>query len=259
MRLRRTLYGPTPRLVARCEIDQSGKEEAKLLNLMKGVRGIVQHVAYIPHSKQSCEIFLEYYNSGTLHQLLTRQLVFHDKELLPVMKDLLIGLKTLHDKGYMHRDIKRGNILLHREHGKISAVLGDLGLAFPIHTHPEWRLAVPDENCSPEVLLKPYCQIDRNKAEAYSLGVLFYLMIFSEKPPWYHLIHQDTLPQKPRQNKQKTYQNIQRLYNMSVQFDPKYVHGVRKKALIITLQMLHPDPVKRSSLEQALTMGEKEL
>jgi len=158
----------------------------------------------------------------------------------------------MHEQGYLHRDIKRGNVFIHRENGTVKAVLGDLGLAFPIDTHPEWRIAVPDENCSPEVLLKNYEEIDRRKAETYSLGIVFYIMLFHEKPTWHNIIHQDHLSQVPQSTRRKRYQEIQNLYEDEAKLVSQTRKGVRSKAVQITFKMLHPDPLQRISLASAL-------
>ena len=62
-------------------------------------------------------LVLEYCNGGTLHDYLYKYINRYGKpfpeELVKfLMKRIILGIKSLHDKGIIHRDLKLGNILL---------------------------------------------------------------------------------------------------------------------------------------------------
>lgn len=245
------LYGEKPCLVARCEIDQAGTWEAKVLEDMRHQRGIIHCFSYIPLTDHSCELFLEYFNCGS-YSTRGRKFSLQDTELLSIMNDLIIGLKGMHEKGYIHRDIKRENIFLHRTEGKVKAALGDLGLALEMNKDLERHIAVPDQNCPPEVLFKAYPEIDRRKSEVYSLGVIFYLMLFQEPPTWGHLIHQSSLKTASQEKKMSRHRRFETLYSKELEESSLVTGGLRKEMVGITFKMLHPNPEKRISLSDAL-------
>lgn len=69
---------------------------------------------------------LEYIPGGSLEGLLSRRFVTA-KEAVTAIRGALHGLEHAHSQGFLHRDIKPGNILLDVAHAKLS----DFGLATP--------------------------------------------------------------------------------------------------------------------------------
>lgn len=49
-------------------------------------------------------------------------------QVVRIGADLFEGLEFIHDAGYVHRDIKPGNVLLHRPDGALRAKIADFGL-----------------------------------------------------------------------------------------------------------------------------------
>ena len=72
-------------------------------------------------------LVLDYCNGGSLHERLYKYIKVHGKPFTEdmvryLMKQILIGVKSLHDYGIIHRDLKLGNILLnyHDENDRIN-------------------------------------------------------------------------------------------------------------------------------------------
>lgn len=65
------------------------------------------------------------------------------KTILQIMQDISMGIKEIHDKGFVHQDLKAPNILLFNEGGQIRAKIADFGL---IERNNELKLP----NCSLE-------------------------------------------------------------------------------------------------------------
>ncbi len=66
----------------------------------------------------------EYIPGGTLRERMNRGMQVY--EVLELVRDIAAGLHFAHDKGFVHRDVKPGNILFRSDN---SAVLADFGIA----------------------------------------------------------------------------------------------------------------------------------
>ena len=78
-------------------------------------------------SNGTAYMVLEYVQGETLADKLTRERQLPEDSLLRLLKEVLSGLEVMHDAGYVHRDIKPGNLMLREEDG--SAVILDFGAA----------------------------------------------------------------------------------------------------------------------------------
>lgn len=71
--------------------------------------------------KQYLNIFLEYVPGGSITTLLKNYGAFEESLVKLWVKQMLMGLNYLHEKGIIHRDIKGANILVDNRGGiKIS-------------------------------------------------------------------------------------------------------------------------------------------
>lgn len=75
-------------------------------------------------------IIMEYCNSGNLLDFVeTQNRPFTEKEIIPLMMDVLEGLAYAHFKGFIHRDLKPQNILLTKGNNTLKAKISDFGLS----------------------------------------------------------------------------------------------------------------------------------
>jgi len=63
-------------------------------------------------SDNTIYLILEYVKGGDLHSRYQRRPVMNPKQQRELMKQLLEGLRDMHKKGYIHRDIKPRNVIL---------------------------------------------------------------------------------------------------------------------------------------------------
>ena len=78
-------------------------------------------------SNGTAYMVLEYVQGETLADRLSREPYLEEAALQRLLDEILSGLAVMHEAGYVHRDIKPGNLMLREEDG--SAVVLDFGAA----------------------------------------------------------------------------------------------------------------------------------
>ena len=124
---------------------------------------------------------MEFCDMSTLynHQAKVSNRVFGLNEGIKIFHQILSGLKAIHSKNIIHRDIKCDNIFLHRKKGGgFICKIGDFGFAKVLKN-------TTSTNCgttlymAPEVMAHlPYGY----KADVWSMGVVLHYMILADYP-----------------------------------------------------------------------------
>lgn len=110
-------------------------------------------------------------NSGRVNKPFTATEITYKINL---MNALALGIRQLHNKGLIHRDLKTENILMHGERPYI----GDLGLAEYDSEAKNKGYAGTPMYMAPELQNKFFCK----KSDIYSLGLMFYAIIIDRDP-----------------------------------------------------------------------------
>lgn len=153
--------------------------EARTLNQFEHPNIVKVHNYF--NANGTAYMVMEYYQGTNLDELLAKEngLISEDRAIriiLPIMD----GLRQVHSKGFLHRDIKPGNIYL-RDDGR--PVLLDFGAA---------RLAVKEKSQSLSIIITPgYTPFEqyhrRGKqgpwTDIYSLGAVLYHLTTGITPP----------------------------------------------------------------------------
>jgi len=158
---------------------------------MKAARGIPHIIqpesiiSFTPAAhkgRKEAAIFLKLFNPGSLlkgrDSFETVQSLSSD-EKLQVARDTAQGIKGLHDKGLVHRDIKPGNIFISRDATtkKVQAVVADLGL-LTSESSARGELA----HGTPFYMPPEKYASDPKKADVWGLGCTFYQLLYAKWP-----------------------------------------------------------------------------
>jgi serine/threonine protein kinase len=125
---------------------------------------------------------MEYADSGTLAQMLQLEGAMSPYEALSVAIDVCKGLRAVHSKGVVHRDVKPANVMFFsRTDGLPIAKIGDFGIALQ---QEEERLTPSDNVVGTLIYLSPEQASASNTithaSDLYSLGVVLYEMMSGE-------------------------------------------------------------------------------
>uniref|UniRef100_A0A8C3KRD4 non-specific serine/threonine protein kinase n=1 Tax=Calidris pygmaea TaxID=425635 RepID=A0A8C3KRD4_9CHAR len=139
--------------------------------------------------KNKLYIVMEYCDGGDLMKRINMQhgVLFDEDQILSWFVQISLGLKHIHDKKILHRDVKAQNIFL-SNNGKV-AKLGDFGIARQLNSTTEFAhtcVGTP-YYLSPEICEnRPY----NNKTDIWSLGCVLYELCALKHPFEGNSLHQ---------------------------------------------------------------------
>ncbi|XP_039209210.1 serine/threonine-protein kinase Nek5 isoform X3 [Crotalus tigris] len=158
---------------------ESSQKEATLLAKMKHPNIVAFYTSL--QEKNNLYIMMEYCNGGDLMKRINMQcgVLFDEDKILGWFVQVALGLKHIHDRKILHRDIKTQNIFLSND-GK-TAKLGDFGIARMLNNTMEFASTCVGTPyyLSPEICEnKPY----NNKTDIWSLGCVLYELCTLKHP-----------------------------------------------------------------------------
>ncbi|NWX90238.1 NEK5 kinase, partial [Nothoprocta pentlandii] len=158
---------------------EASQKEVILLAKMKHTN-IVTFYASL-QEKNKLYIVMEYCDGGDLRKRITMQhgVLFDEDQILSWFVQIALGLKYIHDRKILHRDVKAQNIFLSKK-GKV-AKLGDFGVARELNNTLElaYSCVGTPYYLSPEICEnRPY----NNKTDIWSLGCVLYELCALKHP-----------------------------------------------------------------------------
>uniref|UniRef100_U9UDK4 Protein kinase domain-containing protein n=1 Tax=Rhizophagus irregularis (strain DAOM 181602 / DAOM 197198 / MUCL 43194) TaxID=747089 RepID=U9UDK4_RHIID len=225
------------------EINEDNDE---LVNEVKLLREVDYHeninrILGITKDSENYVLVLEYANEGNLRDYLKKRfdsLEWNDK--IRMALDITNGLRFLHSKEIIHRDLHSKNILVNNR----KLLIADLGLSKKLKdSNPLGNGKGVIEYTEPQLLKNIKYKKDK-KSDIYSLGVLLW-EISSGRPPFSNYSHDNTLAlrishenlredpiegtppnyqelyQKCWDDKPETRPNIKEVYEILIRLNPK--------------------------------------
>lgn len=121
---------------------------------------------------------ISYCNHGDLMEYINKHGPLGENDSIYFLMQIMNGFKELHRNNIMHRDFKPDNVFL--DHDRL--VIGDFGFAKMGAVSTNTVLGSPI-TMAPEVLGSAGYTSYSSKVDLWSIGVVFYWMIFG-RPPW---------------------------------------------------------------------------
>ncbi|CAD8100438.1 unnamed protein product [Paramecium sonneborni] len=189
-------------------------------------------------TKNSIYMGLELLEGDQLFEYLKKKIQFTEKQIQSIMVGLLMGLKHMHIKGIMHRDLKLENILFKQQGNFDSVVIADFGLATHINKKPYlYQKCGTPGFVAPEIInLKNVYQPYDSVCDVYSMGVVFYILL-TGRPAFTGKTYNTIVKQNKEAN---------------VNFDSPLFQSAAKDVQNLIFQMLQKDPSLRIKSSEAL-------
>ncbi|KAJ1209822.1 hypothetical protein NDU88_005194 [Pleurodeles waltl] len=139
---------------------------------------IVQFYHYF-EDKENIYILLEYCSRRSMAHILKARKILTEPEVRYYLRQIVSGLKYLHDQEILHRDLKLGNFFINET---MELKVGDFGLAARLEPLEQRRRTIcgTPNYLSPEVLNK---QGHGCESDIWALGCVMYTML-SGRPPF---------------------------------------------------------------------------
>lgn len=175
-------------------------------------------------------IVMEICTGGELFDRIEKMTI-SENHIRKICKELLEGIKFLHEHDIVHRDLKPENILMVTKENDCSIKLADFGFA-KRGSNLKTTCGTP-AYVAPEVITKGRRTSYTNKVDIWSAGVIIFLLLSGDLP-FYD-------------------QNDARMFKMIRELEPAWHRfGGNETAKKLVMSMLNKDPEKRISADLAL-------
>uniref|UniRef100_V9KGA8 Serine/threonine-protein kinase PLK n=1 Tax=Callorhinchus milii TaxID=7868 RepID=V9KGA8_CALMI len=140
-----------------------------------------RHIVHFYHhfeDKENIYILLEHCSRRSMAHILKARKVLTEPEVRYYLRQIVSGLKCLHEQGILHRDLKLGNFFINES---MELKIGDFGLAAklePVENRSRTICGTPNY-LSPEVLNK---QGHGCESDIWAMGCVMYTMLLGRPP-----------------------------------------------------------------------------
>ncbi|KAH7649302.1 hypothetical protein FG379_002475 [Cryptosporidium bovis] len=147
----------------------AGEKEFEMLKLLRGIPNVVQVQESFIHQGHFCIVF-EWLNE-TLKSCMNKVSKHNISKVRNLAKQIFIGIKHIHDKGYIHTDIKPDNILVDSE--RMNFKISDFGNAIKESEATPASYLVSRFYRPPEVIIGSLTPF-RKSVDIWSIGCVLY-------------------------------------------------------------------------------------
>jgi len=188
-------------------------------------------------------IVLELLNGGEVFDQIVKLGCFTEQKAAKYIREVLVGLRALHDCGFVHRDLKPDNLLLSSPQDDAHVKITDFGLAKRTNGQSLYDACGTIMYLAPEMIINSRAGMNYerqdgydNKVDIWATGVILFIMLCGF-PPFY--------------DEDQT-QMLDDIIKLEVGFPSPEWDEISDKTKNFVKRLLEKDPEKRPSAEQAI-------
>lgn len=217
------------------------RQEVQLARRVSGPQVCRIHELYLlpacGNHEATAFLTMEYLDGITLYEKIRRDGPMPWKEALNITLEICEGLRLIHEKDIIHRDLKTGNIMLCKQAGATRVVLMDFGLArdfgtdavekrassrTPAKTLPLMIMGTPEYMAPEQFEAKPVSPA----TDIYALGIVLYELVTGLRPyaadtPVAAAIRRAKPPQLPSSLRPRIPGQCDRIITRCLEYEPE--------------------------------------
>ena len=216
-------------------------------NLMKNLNHPnITKILEVFNDEEYMLIIMEYINGGNLFSFVKKRRKLPEKTAKFLFRQIILGIRHIHSKNIVHRDIKLENILIDLNN---NIKICDFGIGKVLKSSDELLY----DKCGTPMYMAPEIFLSNKKgyngfpADIWSSGITLYIMLSGTLPFNVNNKSNDELSLKGI--KKKEHSDLQ--YQI-INFHPKKIKNISKEAIDLLNGLLNKNPEKRLTCEQIL-------
>jgi len=258
------LYGPQPKVLAECSAPLDEKHEIDILEQIRGGEGIVPYYGAVFRERKILSYY-EYFPQGSIGSLFARNKPLDLLQTVKIFHDIAKGVRVLHEKGLVHRDLHEANVLVDITSQRCIGALIDFGFTVLAENANDGTVQGAVYRCPPEPLVDDLATIDRYAVDVYALGTLLYQAVWGKMVSWAGVYDIHVLHKYPLSERKELYERIVSLYEASLEQDvgtaiqksqSGYPLTNLEKIQLLIYQMLDVVPERRPSIAKVSSVLE---
>ena len=196
-------------------------------------------------------IIMEYINGGNLFSFLKKHRKVSEKTAKLLYRQIILGIKYMHEQGIVHRDIKLENILIDLNNNIKICDFG-IGRVLSSPDQPLFDQCGTPMYIAPEILL---CSKEKGykgfPVDIWSSGIVLYILL-SGTLPFAFKNTSSSLSESNESNLSEDNNNNTELQYSIINKEPKPIENISKEAEDLLKKILKKNPEKRITCEEIL-------
>ena len=221
-------------------------------NLMKKLNHPnITKILELFEDKEYILIIMEYINGGNLFSFLKKHRKVSEKTAKLLYRQIILGIKYMHQQGIVHRDIKLENILIDLNNNIKICDFG-IGRVLSSPEQPLFDQCGTPMYIAPEILL---CSKEKGykgfPVDIWSSGIVLYILL-SGTLPFSFKNSSSSLSESNESNLSEDNNNNTELQYSIINKEPKAIENISKEAEDLLKKILKKNPEKRITCEEIL-------
>ena len=221
-------------------------------NLMKKLNHPnITKILELFEDKEYILIIMEYINGGNLFSFLKKHRKVSEKTAKLLYRQIILGIKYMHEQGIVHRDIKLENILIDLNNNIKICDFG-IGRVLSSPAQPLFDQCGTPMYIAPEILL---CSKEKGykgfPVDIWSSGIVLYILL-SGTLPFSFKNSSESISESNESKIDEENNNSTELQYSIINKEPKKIENISKEAEDLLKKILKKNPEKRITCEEIL-------